>query len=192
VETLLLHGLGELGIDTGKLSYGYGDGGKPYLKGEQGVYFNLSHSGEFALCAISPMEVGCDIEKIKKRSLAVAERFFCREEDERLEAQETPERKRDLFFRMWTAKESFMKATGCGMQMGRDSFSLLDAGTTGSLLWEQNRKRYYFRELEIAPGYKCTVCGLDRRIAAEPDMTLELLKFSELFDTEDSLHTEEG
>ncbi len=54
--------------------------GKPYLKTDVPLFFNISHSGELVVCAFSDTEVGVDVEKIGKERLAVAERFFHPEE----------------------------------------------------------------------------------------------------------------
>ena len=40
--------------------------GKPFFKGENQPFFSISHAGEYAACAISHKEIGCDIEKIRR------------------------------------------------------------------------------------------------------------------------------
>jgi 4'-phosphopantetheinyl transferase len=176
-EMLLLYGRKRLGMDTTPISYHYGSNGKPYLS--EALYFNLSHSGDRVLCAISSKEVGCDVERIKERRTSVAGHFFCPEESEWLEAQKTPEEKRDLFFRLWTAKESFIKTTGEGMKLPLDAFCLYPALEKGSLHWEKDQRTYYFRELALGEGYKGTVCGLDEQILTERE-SLEWVKFEDI------------
>ena len=75
------------------------ENGKPYLA-ENPIYFNLSHSGEVTAIALSKSEVGLDIQlrdgtprPALSRRLSPAER----EED---------------FFKVWTAKEAYIKYRG--------------------------------------------------------------------------------
>lgn len=80
-----------------------------------GVYFNLSHSGDMVLCAVSDAPVGCDIEKATGAPFEVAERVFTKKERRYLlDAKNTGEANR-RFFRLWTMKESYMKMTGEGL-----------------------------------------------------------------------------
>ena len=53
-------------------------GGKPYLAKEPDIHFNLSHSGEWAVCAISSSPVGVDIQHCDEGRRDVASRFFHR------------------------------------------------------------------------------------------------------------------
>ena len=68
--------------------------------------------------------MGCDLERIGRLRLDLAERFFCREEYEAVLMRETEEERRDCFFRYWVLKESFIKATGRGMALPLNSFSI--------------------------------------------------------------------
>ena len=56
-----------------------GENGKPYLK-NGGMYFNISHSGDYVVLATADSEVGVDIEKIVSADDAVADRCFTAEE----------------------------------------------------------------------------------------------------------------
>jgi 4'-phosphopantetheinyl transferase len=104
--------------------------GKPYLTNAPSpIYFNLSHSGNFAALAVTTLgEIGIDIETIRPRNyLAIAERYYHSDELQQLLA--TPEAEREpLFFKLWTLKEAFFKATGGGISSGLDKavFSLRD------------------------------------------------------------------
>ena len=154
-ELLLQYGLKAAGAN-GLNDIVYGDSGKPYLKNSN-LFFNLSHSGEYAVCAISQFEVGCDIEKISDRGLKVAKRFFFKDEYENIAAGSTVEEQSDMFFRYWTMKESFMKVTGLGMKLPLDSFRII---LSPELSVEQSvdDRSYSFKEFQNIPGYKCSVC----------------------------------
>lgn len=74
--------------------------GKPYLDG--GPFFNLSHSGEYAVLGIHPTrDVGIDIERIDDKKLD-AIRFVLNEEESKFTNVE------DLF-KIWSNKESLIK-----------------------------------------------------------------------------------
>ena len=42
------------------------EGGKPYFPNHDGRHFNLSHSGDRALCALDGAPVGVDIQLVKE------------------------------------------------------------------------------------------------------------------------------
>ena len=150
---LLSRALSELGIDSFEL--GYGEHGKPYLIG-QDVFFNLSHSNERVLCAVSRGEVGCDVEFMREFDLGTAKRFFSNEEYAYLIDLEK-EKQKDAFFRIWTLKESFIKATGRGFSLPLRNFSVpLNEGAS-ELYFES--KKYYFKEYGLGDGYKCAACS---------------------------------
>ncbi len=79
--------------------------GKPTVPG---VHFNLSHSGDWAVCALSDGPVGVDVEQIKAHSHRLTRGTCTPDELARLR---TPED----FCRLWAAKESFLKYLGSGL-----------------------------------------------------------------------------
>ena len=112
------------------------------------VSFNLSHSGNYAMCSVddtgnAEIQVGCDIEKEKEPRMKVARRFFCEGEYKRI--ADEPE----LFFRFWVLKESFMKVTRLGMKLALDSFEfdLIDEDAAKLIRKPDDIKgEYYFKE----------------------------------------------
>jgi 4'-phosphopantetheinyl transferase len=101
----------------------YGDNGKPYLKNST-MYFNISHSNDYVVLATSHREIGIDIENIERKtpySNKVAARCFTQQEREWM----AHEGGNEAFFRLWTAKESVMKASGLGFSLPPESFSVL-------------------------------------------------------------------
>lgn len=99
----------------------FGENGKPYFE-DTGVSFNLSHAGQYALCAVGPGELGCDIELVRPFKERVAERFFHPSETAMLAAEPDPAKRQALFFRLWTLKESVLKAAGTGLTQPLNSF----------------------------------------------------------------------
>jgi len=92
--------------------------GKPRLADEANaaLTFNLSHSGDWGLCAVTAgSEVGVDIERIDRTLdyAQLAKRFFSPAEYARLDTCPAKRRKRE-FFRIWTRKEAWLKGKGGG------------------------------------------------------------------------------
>lgn len=95
-----------------------GEHGKPRLAEESDrLAFNLSHSGEIALVAVSRgREVGVDVERVRpERDLvALAERALAPEAAAAVREAAEPERAR-LFYELWTRHEARLKCLGIGL-----------------------------------------------------------------------------
>ncbi|HET8736484.1 MAG TPA: 4'-phosphopantetheinyl transferase superfamily protein [Pricia sp.] len=108
------------------LQFGYTEYGKPFLRHEPSLRFNLSHSQDRAVFAfVRHADIGVDIEKINSefRVMDIARNFFSSDEILALEA--LPEKERhEGFYRCWTRKESFIKAKGSGLSFSLRSFSV--------------------------------------------------------------------
>jgi len=100
-----------------------GASGKPGLADGR-LQLSITHTRGFVACAVAHEAVGVDAEVSDHATdvLATAERFFAPEEIQLLHASPPEERTR-LFFRLWTLKEAFVKATGEGLRRNLDSFS---------------------------------------------------------------------
>lgn len=126
---VLRYGVRDLLADLGEpllLTYRYGENGKPYFENAP-CFFNLSHSGEYVLCAASDREVGADIQQYRPANVRrLAERFFARRECRSLEQCGSDEERRELFFTLWSRKEAYGKLTGEGAAaaLGQDMGSV--------------------------------------------------------------------
>lgn len=154
------------------------DNGKPYIKGCL-IHFNISHAGDFVVCAFSEQEVGIDIEKTEKIDLKVAKRFFCQSEYEDLLAQ-SPSNQLNYFYSLWTLKESYMKWLGSGMSTPLDSFCFKITDASISCL-DENRKRTPFFKQFVIDGYKLSLCSTIYDFPDEIEkITLEDMMFDEV------------
>lgn len=154
--SLLTRALKGIGFDTDIIEFEFNEFGKPYIKGSD-VFFNLSHSGDYVMCVISDSEVGCDIQKIGYCKDNLAKRFFCEEEYSDITSQANDDLRKNLFYRYWTLKESFMKAIGLGLKLHLNSFQII-LGNKISIKQSVNGKEYSFFEYDGIDGYKCAVC----------------------------------
>ncbi|BAY20437.1 4'-phosphopantetheinyl transferase HetI [Calothrix sp. NIES-2100] len=109
-----------LGLPPQEVQFDYEPRGKPFLASkfaDSGITFNLSHSQNLALCAVSKnRQVGIDLEYIRPMSdlESLAQRFFLPREYELVRSL-PPAQKSSVFFRYWTCKEAYLKATGEGI-----------------------------------------------------------------------------
>lgn len=111
-----------LDLPAAAVEFQVGPGGKPVLRSESesdrpAIRFNVSHSGELALIAVSRRrELGVDVEMTRPISQAdrIVESYFTAAE--RAEFLAAPEADRPAaFIRGWTRKEAILKAQGVGL-----------------------------------------------------------------------------
>ncbi|WP_169807623.1 4'-phosphopantetheinyl transferase family protein [Herbidospora mongoliensis] len=139
--------LGRLtGLPPDGLVFGAEDNGRPYLAGRP-IDFNLSHSAEWALIGVAPagLRVGVDVELVRDDldHLAMARHLYQPAEVDHLTRAASP---REEYFKLWCAKEAYIKATGAGLAGLRDALVTTEGnatvGSSRSLRW-----------LDVAPGY---------------------------------------
>ena len=119
---LLEYALREMGFCGKELTFLKNADGKPHIKELPEFYYNLTHCAKCAALVTDSCEVGIDVEGIHKDGKKLAERFFAEEEKEALLRDFTDE----AFTKIWTRKESYLKATGIGMRMPLNGFSVLE------------------------------------------------------------------
>jgi 4'-phosphopantetheinyl transferase len=112
-----------LRCDPSSIEFSYGRFGKPDISefcAQRPVYFNVSHSADIALYAVSSAcPVGVDVERLHRVPdfELIASQFFTPFETNRLMALPSDKRMKG-FFTCWTGKEAFLKATGEGIGRG--------------------------------------------------------------------------
>jgi 4'-phosphopantetheinyl transferase len=109
-----------------ELRFLYGPQGKPGLAppfSESGYQFNLSFSGELALCAVGRAPLGVDLEaqRLVENGALVARHFFTPDE---ISLQLSAVDPNEVFLRHWTRKEALIKATGSGLSVPLQSFDV--------------------------------------------------------------------
>ncbi|MFC5704207.1 4'-phosphopantetheinyl transferase family protein [Cohnella faecalis] len=165
------------------LRFGTNSYGKPYVSYPEkasAFHYNLSHSGEWVVCAIDDEPVGVDIEKIDSADIAIADRFFSPEEVGCLRMERDELSRQLLFYGIWTAKESYVKAIGSGLSKPLDSFSVVFSerlGGTGIIDGEQ----WHLRQYPLDPGYVLTSCAKSRMSAEAVDI-VDLERLLDSFD----------
>ncbi len=128
--------------------------GKPYIKGRNDFYYNLSHSGKYVVIAFGNSEVGVDIQKhgADTDMHLIAEQFFA--PDEKAYILQSSRGMSERFYEIWTGKESYLKYIGEGLRKNMRSFSISE------------RKRE-IRLLQPEEGYTLSLCTADKEYTFE-------------------------
>jgi 4'-phosphopantetheinyl transferase len=151
--------------------------GKPYLADTPELAFNLSHSADAIVIAVGRnCRLGVDVEICKPRAsfVGLVDKCFADEEidywSKLPEAQQTPE-----FYRFWTRKEAFVKATGHGISLGLNlcvvnpenptEFLRVPADCGEASIW-------HAKDLKLGQGI-CSALVADRDIAKVQLIELE-------------------
>lgn len=156
-------------IEHGHGAISIGSDGKPRA---DGLEFNASHSGCYVAFACSEHAVGVDIEAIGS-NMDIARKVTTPDEYDDLMSCVDPRAREDLFCRMWTAKESYMKALGKGMGLPPETFRVLHGTDIAS-----PSNDLAITELSPPHGYRVSVCceeeccileeiGIERLLGAE-------------------------
>ena len=109
-------------LGNGEFTLVKNEHGKPRVQNCSDFHFNISHSGHWVVLACGETEVGIDVETIRMDSKKekIARRFFTQAEQNYVFQDETGFD--DRFYQIWTAKESYLKCLGMGLQKALNSF----------------------------------------------------------------------
>ncbi len=144
------------------VSFSYGSAGKPTLTlgcSDEDIRFNLAHSGDYGLVAITKhREVGVDIERTVRQSdhEKIARRFFS--PTELASFLEYPsDEQAGAFMRHWVRKEAYLKARGVGLTHHEEGFDAKLGGATVSSFVDADGITWTAREILARPGYRASV-----------------------------------
>ncbi|MEB3231558.1 MAG: 4'-phosphopantetheinyl transferase superfamily protein [Leptolyngbyaceae bacterium] len=151
------------GQSPASLEFSYGDRGKPFLvspavppASHSPVYFNLSHAAGIALYAVSgDRPVGIDVESIRPVSsvTGLAQRFFFHEEYAVIQNL-PPAQQEAVFFRGWTRKEAYLKATGDGLAGLEDIPATLLTPTSAHTHTQMSiGPNWWLTDISLDPGF---------------------------------------
>ena len=135
------------GVDPLGIEFASSEKGKPFAKNVD-AHFNVSHSGDYVVCAVSDKEIGIDIEKIRAINPRTAERFANSVEIEYINS--TP----NGLFEIWVLKEAYFKCTGSGLGKNIKDVRFIISGNEVKC----SDENYGCSFIEIADGYVCAVC----------------------------------
>lgn len=151
---------------AGALRFETNDYGKPSLPSYEWLHFNLSHSGDIVLIAVTRgRAIGIDVERIAppETMVRLVEQFFSADENAAFHG--LPESKRAAaFFAGWTRKEAYIKALGVGGSLPLNQFDVtLDSNAPARLLADRanpgNVDRWSLLDLDAGPGYAAALAA---------------------------------
>jgi 4'-phosphopantetheinyl transferase len=113
-----------LGVSARDLRVNRTDTGKPVVAGDGGLHFNVSHSGDLILLALSERRaVGVDVERRREvqRVQSLRSRWLSEPERDQMDRLiRAGASASDAFLRVWSLKEAKLKALGVGISGAGD------------------------------------------------------------------------
>ena len=155
-----------LGVEPASLRFRTSEAGKPELVAPNParLRLNVSHSGDYVLVGfVWGRAIGVDVELIRPdiEPEEIAKRFFSAKEQQDL-ASLAPADRISAFFRCWTRKEAYVKATGEGLGLPLSQFDVsFLPGEPAALLEARpdplEASRWWMQGIEVGPDHAAAV-----------------------------------
>lgn len=118
--------------------------------------FNLAHSDDWVICAVSKREVGIDIERVDKVSgskyIKQASEIFI----ENVQSLDYLSLKEEPYF--WTLRESYAKMKGLSFEQWINNTSFINKISEDVL---SNEQHIFIKEFRCIKGYAITCCAYE-------------------------------
>lgn len=153
-------------IKNKNITFGKNKYGKPYLKEYPKFKFNISHSGEFVVCAVDDKYIGIDIQKVEHIEYKEIAKIFFTLSEYNCILKRNLDNQLNKFYDIWTLKESYIKCYGQGLSMPLNSFSVdIDKYKNIKVTINNKFNKYVFKQFDIEVGYKMAVCSINKEIS---------------------------
>ncbi|MFW1922913.1 4'-phosphopantetheinyl transferase family protein [Acinetobacter geminorum] len=164
----------KLGISPHEVNIQLHPNGKPFVEGSKAVYFNLSHSANIIVLAVTEAgEIGIDVERLDREfewrrvdSVLASSEIEWIKQNELIDPSTVYQR----FFQIWTLKESYIKCTGEGMSrhLKKLNFHVLAEHIEflDSTRDIQKTEEYYFQSYVYDHNFIFSIC-LQQSLAQE-------------------------
>lgn len=168
-----------LGVAPAALRFGQGPHGKPHvIAPDLPIRFNLSHSGPFAILAVSVgLPVGVDIERVNPALdwMPLSRGLLAGAEHRQIVGMAASDRL-EGFFACWVRKESVVKALGLGLTHPLDAFEVTVDPHAPALVVAAgppiDPRVWSLQDLPAAPGYRaCLAAPGPVRVIVHPALT---------------------
>ena len=156
----------KLGISPHEVTLLLHPNGKPFVQGSKAVYFNLTHSADVIILAVTEEgEIGVDIEQVDREfewmrvdSVLDLSEIEWIKEKELTDSSSVFQR----FFQIWTLKEAYIKCTGEGMSrhLKKLNFHVLPEPIQFLDLTHnaQKTEEYYFESYIYESNFIFSIC----------------------------------
>ncbi|ENU09944.1 4'-phosphopantetheinyl transferase family protein [Acinetobacter calcoaceticus] len=156
----------KLGIAPYEVNLQLHPNGKPFVQGSKAVYFNLTHSADVIILAVTEEgEIGVDIERVDREfDWTRVDSVLAPSEIEWIKGNELidPFSVYQRFFQIWTLKEAYIKCTGDGMSRHlkmlnfhvlSERIQFLDSTNNA-----QKTEKYYFESYMYDSDFIFSIC----------------------------------
>ncbi|MCS4436071.1 4'-phosphopantetheinyl transferase family protein [Aquiflexum gelatinilyticum] len=142
-----------IGCEPKSVEFEVNEFNKPKIRNQENIHFNTSHSGDWLVFAFSGHPCGIDIERINHGFdySSILEMSFHPDEIDFIQKSNQPV---NQFFKIWTIKESILKAEGTGLM---DNLYELNTLQDFAKL-PDNTDPWYTKSLLIEEDYWCSLC----------------------------------
>ncbi len=154
----------KLGLSGKEIVFAKNKYGKPYLALREDFHFNLSRSGDWAVCVIDESPVGIDIEKIDYEHPKIILEVLSSSELA-IYKNLNPGDKISFFYNIWTRKESYVKALGIGLNVPLDALTVYlenEKDIFSPIIENITNNKYFFKQYFINSYYSMTVCAMNK------------------------------
>lgn len=150
-----------------QVEFDLGTAGKPFLRGgSDPLHFNLSHSGDLAVVAVSPLTpIGVDVELVRPISdLEGLVKTALGPHEHRYFLSQYPGDRLEAFFRLWTRKEAYWKAGGIASDIDPadldvELIATRRAGECSEQVAREPQPAPSVQDISPAPGYVGAIAG---------------------------------
>ncbi len=147
------------GLSNTQIVFGKDAFQKPFFQTDPSIHFNISHSGNYILCAMDNEPVGVDIEKIEPIKSGIIKLTFSSHEQEIFKKM-TSKEGLSYFFDIWTLKESYLKNIGRGIDYLPNRLSVQFDQSNVYIITSEDFQKGYGRHYNMNMEYKAAVCSL--------------------------------
>ena len=139
-------------LDVNDIYLDYHFNKKPYLASHPWLCFNISHSQDYAVIAVSLNQVGIDIEYMPQNfnfTNLIPDIFI----DEEILIIQNADNKKHAFYTSWTRKEAFVKALGKGIDEDFKYIPCIDGQHNIDSDMLKNTKNWQICSFDLADNY---------------------------------------
>ena len=149
-----------------QIEFNYNEFGKPFVSADEAgnsISFNLSDSDDLVVYVFAKTgSVGIDVEKVTEINNLSEVIDLCFHKDEKKWFNDLPlDKRNNIFYKIWTTKEAYIKAIGKGLSFSPDKINLLMDSNASmrykNIIGDENHRRWNSISFEPHPDYISTV-----------------------------------